>query len=189
MAIIKNSPPPSPVFLPRVVSECKPQPPSSTRLAYSREEIDMSSQTLKERKYSDVSISSTPSDCSFGSCVSSINSCHASTSSSFSGAETPVEELNQKFEDISISESATPVNDTFSLDPNQLTLRLHLHAAIDGQDNLPEWDGLADALRVYFATSWYKDAYTLQECEKKKSFLFWNAVANEKWERHSSERE
>jgi hypothetical protein len=48
---------------------------------------------------------------------------------------------------------------------------------------LPKWDGLAAALQVYFANSWQKDDYTLQQCEKSKEFLFWNAVAEEKWRR------
>jgi hypothetical protein len=98
--------------------------------------------------------------------------------SSMSGSETPVTGIAVES---CLSESATPVNDIDSLDPDQLTLRLHLYAALAGRRGVPRWDGLAEALRVYFSTSWQKDEYTLHQCESQKEFLFWNAVAEEKW--------
>jgi len=73
------------------------------------------------------------------------------------------------------------VEDDRSLDVDQLTLRLFIQDALSGEQDLPNWDGLAEALRVYFANSWHKDQYSLQHCEKEKEFLFWNAVADEKW--------
>ena len=83
-----------------------------------------------------------------------------------------------------LSESATPsaADDIGSLDPDQLTLRLYIQAALSGTKCLPEWDGLSRALQVYFANSWQKDQYTLQHCEGQKEFLFWNAVGDSKWQ-------
>ncbi|OLE50841.1 MAG: hypothetical protein AUG51_25965 [Acidobacteria bacterium 13_1_20CM_3_53_8] len=73
-----------------------------------------------------------------------------------------------------------------SLDTDQLTLRLYLQAALRGDPTVPEWQGLANALRVYFGNSWHQDDYTIEYCEEEKEFLFWNAVADEKW--RSSDR-
>ena len=81
-----------------------------------------------------------------------------------------------------LSESPTPTGtDLSTLDPDQLTLRIYLHNARRGNTILPTWDGLAEALRVYFSQSWQKDTYTLQYCQQEKEFLFWNAVGEEKW--------
>lgn len=109
-----------------------------------------------------------------------------SNCSPLSGSQTPVKALDPKTKALALSESVTPVDEPGtdywqSLDPDQLTLRLHLHAALQGEQTVPEWKGLAEALRVYFNNSWYQDAYTLKYCEQKKEFLFWNAVADEKW--------
>ena len=83
---------------------------------------------------------------------------------------------------VSLSESPTPIGkDPGPLDSDQIMLRIYLHAARSGEISLPEWDGLAEALRVYFAEGWHKDQYTLEEAEKQKEFLFWNAVGEEKW--------
>jgi len=81
-----------------------------------------------------------------------------------------------------LSDSPTPIgNDPGPLDSAQIMLRLFLQAARSGEKTMPEWDGLAEALRVYFAESWQKDSFTKEEAEKKKEFLFWNAVSEEKW--------
>jgi hypothetical protein len=81
-----------------------------------------------------------------------------------------------------LSESPTPTGtDLSTLDADQLRLRIYLHDARRGNTTLPVWDGLADALRVYFSQSWQKDNYTLQYCQQAKEFLFWNAVGEEKW--------
>ena len=94
-------------------------------------------------------------------------------------------------DDVLLSDCSTPVDDdeVIALDPDQVRLRLHLIAAVEGETSMPNWAGLAEALRVYFTTSWHKDAYTLQECEQHRDFLFWNAVGNEKWRLHSSGQE
>jgi hypothetical protein len=97
-----------------------------------------------------------------------------------------VQQLDLKMKQLSLSESVTPVkepgtDDAQALDPNQLTLRLHLETALQGVETTPNWEGLAEALRVYFENSWHQDSHTLEYCEKNKEFLFWNAVANEKW--------
>ena len=94
--------------------------------------------------------------------------------------------LDLKLKSLALSESVTPVDEPGtdhwqSLDPDQLTLRLHLHDALQGKRTMPEWKGLAEALRVYFNNSWHQDCYSLEYCEQKKEFLFWNAVADEKW--------
>lgn len=121
------------------------------------------------------SYSSTSSEGSDASLFSSTGSQSESSCSSQCGEGTPL-----KVD--CLSESPTPTNDdTSSLDPDQLALRLHIHAALSGTEGLPKWDGLAGALQVYFANSWQKDEYTLQQCEKSKEFLFWNAVAEGKW--------
>lgn len=95
-----------------------------------------------------------------------------------SGSETPI---TRTAVESCLSESATPINDINSLDSDQLTLRLHLYAALSGRRGVPRWDRLAEALRVYYSASWHKDEYTLRQCESQKEFLFWNAVAEEKW--------
>lgn len=106
-----------------------------------------------------------------------------------SRSETPVKAVGD--EEAGLSDSSTPVNeDLASLDPDQITLRLYLHAAVTGnRATLPKWPGLADALRIYFADSWHRDAYTVQECEKLKSDLFWVAVAEEKWRKSEMRRQ
>jgi hypothetical protein len=101
-----------------------------------------------------------------------------SSCSSVSGSATPVKKSG------ALSESVTPVEDESiprTLDPDQLTLQLHLHAARNGNEKVPEWEGLPRALRTYFATSWQEDAFTEGHCEEHKDFLFWNAVADDKW--------
>jgi hypothetical protein len=129
---------------------------------------------------SSISQASTSSGSSFSD-TSTKSSC-----SSVSGSETPL----AKPERIALSESATPTNDENDvrfLDPDHLTLRLHLYAARQGNTTLPKWEGLGDALRKYFNESWHEDDYTPEEVEEHKSFLFWNAVAEDKW--RTSQRE
>jgi hypothetical protein len=96
--------------------------------------------------------------------------------SPLSESETPVEEFPSD-----ILESATPIEDKRTdIDAHQLILKLYIQAALKGDNRLPQWDGLAGALQGYFAHGWQNDRFTLEECEQKKSFLFWNAVADAK---------
>jgi len=117
---------------------------------------------------------STESDCTAeGSNVD----CDSDNSYSVSECGTP-----QEAELVSLSDSPTPIgNDPGPLDPAQIMLRLFLQAARSGEGGVPEWNGLGEALRVYFAEGWHKDNYTSEEAEKRKEFLFWNAVSEEKW--------
>lgn len=119
---------------------------------------------------------------SSGSSIHSIQSFDTvqteSTCSSVSGSATPVKKS------AALSESVTPVEDGSiprTLDPDQLTLQLHLHAARNGNEEVPQWEGLPRALRTYFGTSWHEDSFTERYCEEHKNFLFWNAVADDKW--------
>ena len=83
---------------------------------------------------------------------------------------------------VCLSDSPTPIGkDPGPLDVDQVLLRLYLHRARSGDSTLPKWDGLADALRVYFAEGWHKDQHTKEEAKRHKEFLFWNAVGEEKW--------
>src|SRR5271170_7708688 len=80
----------------------------------------------------------------------------------------------QEIELVCLSDSPTPIGkDPGPIDSAQIMLRLFLQAARSGQEGLPEWDGLAEALRVYFAEGWQKDKFTKEEAERKKEFLFW----------------
>jgi len=123
-------------------------------------------------------------DSVFSSTYSSSESSHTSP---LRGSQTPVKKtLDLKRKSPALSESVTPVNtpglDHWQpLDPDQLALRLHLQAALQGKQTVPGWCGLAQALRAYFNSSWHQDSYTLKYCEENKEFLFWNAVADEKW--------
>jgi len=100
--------------------------------------------------------------------------------SSVSQCGTPTKDSLE--EEGGLSESPTPTGtDLSTLDPDQLTLRIYLHDARHGDTTVPAWDGLADALRVYFSQSWQKDTYPLRYCQQEKEFLFWNAVGEEKW--------
>jgi hypothetical protein len=139
--------------------------------------------TVSKDIFASKNFPSSSSESSFGS-TESVGSGHSDTCcSSISRCGTPANELHES--DSCLSDSATPINDPIkdidALDADQLALRLYLHAALSGDETLPKWDGLANALRVYFKNSWHRDEYTLEECEKEKEFLFWNAVANEKW--------
>jgi hypothetical protein len=157
--------------------------PSPVRIAYPQawpqgppsklSSIQMSSQS----RVGLIQSKSSPSLASKNFASGNINGQSESSRSALSGSETPI--MRTAVESC-LSESATPVNDISSLDPDQLTLRLHLYAALSGR-SVPRWDGLAEALRVYFSTSWHKDEYSLRQCENQKEFLFWNAVAEEKW--------
>lgn len=130
---------------------------------------------------------STDTELSSGESIFSLGSSGGSSYTPLSGSATPADQkpdLEEKTP--GLSESVTPVEDSDtgywkSLDSDQLTLRLYLQAAIRGDQKVPEWQGLANALRVYFGNSWHKDSFTLKYCEEKKEFLFWNAVADEKW--------
>src|SRR5271154_5799686 len=149
--------------------------PETIRLCQCPSPGEISSSTEKSIPLENVSAYiSTESDCTAeGSNIG------CDTDSSFSGSEcgTPEEaELG------CLSDSPTPIgNDPGPLDSAQIMLRLFLQAARSGEKTMPEWDGLAEALRVYFAESWQKDSFTKEEAEKKKEFLFWNAVSEEKW--------
>jgi hypothetical protein len=78
-----------------------------------------------------------------------------------------------------ISEPTTPLEEKREdIDMDQLTLRLYIHLALKGNTGFPAWQGLATALQSYFEEGWQKDRYTVEECEKHKWFLFWNAVAD-----------
>jgi hypothetical protein len=137
--------------------------------------------------YSTPNPSSVPSE-SQSSAVSNIFSASSSahsTASSPSGSATPIKQLVQNSPETGLSESATPVNDPVAemaaLDPNQLTLRLYIHSSLWGKKAIPRWDGLPDALRIYFRDSWRQDNYTLEFCEAHTEFLYSVAVADEKW--------
>jgi len=92
------------------------------------------------------------------------------SNSPLSDCDTPVEEFPSR-----LSGCATPARGGF--DANQCILKLCIQAALRGDQSLPQWDGLAAALQVYFSQEWRKN-YALQQCENKKAFLFWNAVAD-----------
>ena len=95
------------------------------------------------------------------------------SNSPLSDCDTPVEEFPSR-----LSECATPVEEARGgFDANQCILKLYIQAALTGDQRLPQWDGLAAALQVYFSHGWQKK-YTLQQCENRKAFLFWNAVAD-----------
>lgn len=121
---------------------------------------------------------STESDCTTeGSNRCCDINCDSDNSFSVSECGTP-----QEAELTCLSDSPTPIgNDPGPLDPAQIMLRLFLRAARSGDSDLPEWDGLGEALRVYFAEGWHKDSYSKEEAERRKEFLFWNAVSEEKW--------
>ena len=85
-----------------------------------------------------------------------------------SGHETPTTAVEDKRADIPM---------------DQVTLKLHLELALSGHCDLPDWQGLAQALREYFQLGWQQDAFSLEFCEKSKEFLFWNAVADLKMKR------
>src|SRR5277367_1540388 len=150
--------------------------PSSSEFRQSSKLVQMSSQ---------INVSQSPcrtSTDSEGSTLSSFSSpCRSNSNcSSVSQCGTPRKDFID--EAGSLSESPTPTGtDLSTLDPDQVTLRIYLYAARCGNTTVPAWDGLADALRVYFSQSWQKDTYTLQYCQQQKEFLFWNAVGEEKW--------
>jgi hypothetical protein len=150
---------------------------SSASFTYPPSEIDMSLQSGSLLTLF-PSYSSTSSESSGASVFSDISNQSESSCSSVYGEITPRKTAGQT---LCLSESPTPVEDNRSFDADQLTLRLFIQDALSGRGGLPKWDGLAEALRVYFANSWHKDGYTLQQCEKEKEFLFWNAVADGKW--------
>jgi hypothetical protein len=79
-------------------------------------------------------------------------------------------------------------DDKSFLSSDQLILRLHLHSARQGNTELPEWEGLGAALMTYYHDSWQKDDFSIEECEKYKGFLFWNAVADDKWREVEEQR-
>ena len=149
--------------------------PSSKKFTCS-ENIDTSALTLYP------SYSSTSSEASDASVFSPASSQCESNSSSEYGDGTPI-----KCEEtpLCLSESPTPsaADENNFHSPGQLVLHLYFHAALSGTRSLPQWDGLARELQVYFANSWHKDHYTLEYCEEKKEFLFWNAVGDSKWQR------
>ena len=149
----------------------------STEFTHSPSKIDMSLQPESSLALF-PSCSSASSESSGTSVFSDISSQSESSCSSVYGEVTPHKAGGNP---LCLSESPTPVEDDSSLDVDQLALRLFMQDALSGKQNLPNWDGLAEALRVYFANSWHKDQYTLKECEQEKEFLFWNAVGNEKW--------
>jgi hypothetical protein len=153
--------------------------PSSKELT--SENIDTPTLTLYP------SHSSTTSEASDESVFSSASSQYESNSSSDSGEGTPIKGVDKS---LCLSESATPsaADENSFFDPDQLTLRLYIRAALSGTRSLPKWDGLAGALQVYFANSWQKDQYTLQDCEEKKHFLFWNAVGDSKWQGYAEDK-
>jgi hypothetical protein len=136
--------------------------------------------------YSTPNTSSVASE-SHSSVVSNIFSASSSThsTSSLSGSATPTKQPVQNSPEPGLSESATPVNDPVAemaaLDPNQLTLRLYCHSSLSGKKAMPRWDGLAEALRIYFRDSWQQDNYTIEFCEAHTEFLYSVAVADEKW--------
>jgi len=121
-----------------------------------------------------LTYNSTESDCT---AEGSNLGCDSDSSCSMSECGTP-----QEAELTCLSDSPTPIGkDPGPLDPAQIMLRLFLQAACSGEPGLPEWDGLGEALRVYFAEGWQKDSYTKEEAERRKEFLFWNAVSEQKW--------
>ena len=140
----------------------------------------------------EVNAPSTDTDLSSGESVFSLASSDESCFSPLSGSATPAgKKPDREEQSPSLSENVTPVEDSDtdygqSLDTDQLTLRLYLQAALRGDPTVPKWQGLANALRVYFGNSWHQDSYTIEYCEEEKEFLFWNAVADEKW--RSSDR-
>ena len=150
---------------------------SSASFTYPPSEIDMSLQSRSPLTLF-PSCSSTRSESSGASVFSDVSSQSESSCSSVYGEITPCKAAGQM---LCLSESPTPVEDNRSFDADELTLRLFIQDALSGREGLPKWDGLAESLRVYFANSWHKDEYTLQQCEKEKEFLFWNAVADGKW--------
>lgn len=149
----------------------------STEFTYPPSKIDVSLQPESSHALF-PSCSSVSSESSGISVFSDTSSQSESICSSVYGEVTPRKLGGNP---LCLSESPTPVEDDSSLDVDQLTLRLYIRDALSGNRKLPNWDGLAEALRIYFANSWHKDHYTLKECEQKKEFLFWNAVGNEKW--------
>ena len=93
--------------------------------------------------------------------------CDSHNSYSVSDCGTP-----QEAELVSLSNSPTPIgNDPGPLDPAQIMLRPFLQAARLGVNGLPQWDGLGESLRLYFAEGWRRDSYTKEETEKRKEFL------------------
>jgi len=129
----------------------------------------------------------TDAEISSNDSVFSSASSNGSAASPLSGSQTPdIRTLDLRINPVALSESVTPVDEPGTdywenLDPDQLRLRLFLEAALQGEETIPEWIDLAEALRIYFNNSWYQDRYTLEFCERNKEFLFWNAVADEKW--------
>jgi hypothetical protein len=119
--------------------------------------------------------------------IFSNTSCNDSDSS-LSESATPMRRQMGTPEQLALSDSVTPVNDPAAemaaLDPDQLTLRLYLHSSLSGGRGLPDWTGLAKALRVYFRNSWQGDNYSLEYCEKHVKFLYSIAIADEKWRIH-----
>jgi hypothetical protein len=160
------------------MAQATPAPMEATELSLPRAWVPPKVQTN--------STSSTDTEISSGESVFSVASSGESCDTPLSGSETPIKKSDLKEKTLGLSESVTPVMEPGtdhwqSLNPDQLALRLYLQAAIRGDQVVPDWKGLADALRVYFGSSWHKDSYTLDYCEEKKEFLFWNAVADEKW--------
>ena len=93
------------------------------------------------------------------------------SNSPLSDCNTPVDKFSSRLSD--------RVDDTRGdFDVNQCILKLYIQAALRGDQTLPQWDGLATALQAYFNQGWQEDKYTLQQCENRKAFLFWNAVAH-----------
>jgi len=155
--------------------DTQPALPVAIRLCQGPCRYEMSASTENSIPLKNVSAYiSSGSDCTAqGSSIG----CDTDSCYSVSECGTP-----QEIELVCLSDSPTPIgNDPGPIDSAQIMLRLFLQAARSGQEGLPEWDGLAEALRVYFAEGWQKDKFTKEEAERKKEFLFWNAVSEEKW--------
>jgi hypothetical protein len=79
------------------------------------------------------------------------------------------------------SDPTTPVEENRTdLPIDQVILRIHLNEAVKGRSEVPDWPPLGQALREYFQQGWHRDVFSLEFCERAKSFLFWNAVADMK---------
>jgi hypothetical protein len=172
-----------PVLLPRVQSECKLSNYNLERFRPRTPTFGPSLEVapLEFLDIGDIVLSADGSQSSISSAssISSISIQTDSSASSVSGSSSPETKPLA-----ALSESVTPVNsdgDKSFLSSDQLVLRLHLHSATQGNTELPEWEGLGAALQTYYHESWHKDDFSIEECEKYKEFLFWNAVADDKW--------